>query len=65
MNIQFFCVGVLSLAIGLVMMMKSKFWKYETGDMMFAAKLRSFLGFVLVALFGILILINELKKIVL
>lgn len=27
--------------------------------------LRSFLGFVLVALFGILIVINELKKIVL
>lgn len=62
MNITFLAIGVISLLIGVVMMIKHKFYKYKTSDMLFATKLRVFLGSAVLVLFGVLIVVNELKK---
>jgi len=45
-------------------MLKNKFYKYETSDMLFVAKLKVFLGAAILVLYGLLILINELKKVI-
>lgn len=63
-NITFFVIGVVSLFVGVIMMIKHKFYKYKTSDMLFVTKLRVFLGSAVLALFGILIVINELKKLI-
>lgn len=62
MNVTFLGVGVISLLMGVIMMTKSKFYKYKTSDMLFTAKLRTFLSSAILALCGMLIVANELKK---
>ncbi|MBB6502760.1 hypothetical protein HDF25_004943 [Pedobacter cryoconitis] len=62
MNITFLVVGIASIVIGVIMMTKSKFYKYKTSDMLFTAKLRTFLSSAILALCGMLIVANELKK---
>lgn len=63
MNITFFIVGIVSVILGVILMIKHKFYKYKTSDMMFFSKFRVFSGSAILALFGLLILINELKKV--
>ena len=63
MNISFLVVGVISLVLGIVMMIKHKFYKYKTSDMLFATKLRVFSSSAVLALFGLLVLYYELKKV--
>lgn len=64
MNITFFIIGIACLIVGAFLMTKHKFYKYKTSDMLFAASFRAFLGAAVLALFGILIVINELKKLI-
>ncbi|KIA88626.1 hypothetical protein OC25_26040 [Pedobacter kyungheensis] len=64
MNFLFFIVGVLSVALGIFIMLKNKFYKYETSDMLFVTKLKVFLGAAILVLYGLLILINEVKKVI-
>ena len=64
MNIQFFIVGVISVLLGMVIMLKNKFYRYKTNDMLFVTKLRVFLGSAVLVLFGILIMINEIRKVI-
>jgi hypothetical protein len=62
MDISFLVVGIVFLVLGIIMMTKYKFYKYETSDMMFPATLRAFLGSAVLALLGLLVLYYELKK---
>ncbi len=64
MNIQFFIVGIIAAILGVVLMLNHKFYKYKTSDMLFVAKLRVFLGSSVLTLFGLLVLYDELKKVV-
>ena len=64
MNIQFFIVGIIAAILGVVMMLNHKFYKYKTSDMLFVTKLRVFLGSAVLTLFGLLVLYDELKKVV-
>ncbi|KIA95216.1 hypothetical protein OC25_07850 [Pedobacter kyungheensis] len=64
MNFPFLIVGILSVVFGIIMMVKHKFYKYKSSDMLFAAKLKVFSSSAILVLFGIMILINELKKLV-
>jgi hypothetical protein len=62
MNIKLFLICILSLITGIIIMLKNKFYKYETDDMLFATKLKVFLGGLLFSLIGIYGLINEILK---
>jgi hypothetical protein len=64
MNSTFFLVGVVSLSTGVLMMLKHKFFNYKSTDMLFASKLRVFLASAVLALFGVLLIFNELKKLI-
>lgn len=64
MNFQFLVVGILSVILGIFLMVKHKFYKYKSSDMLFAAKLKVFSSSAVLALFGLLVLINELKKVI-
>lgn len=62
MDIKLFLICILSLVIGIIIMSKNKFFKYETDDMLFATKLKVFLGGLLFCLIGIYGLISEILK---
>ena len=62
MDVRILLIGVLCIVIGLMMMIKSKFYKYKTSDMLFAAKLNTFIAFAFVVLLGIFFLGHELNK---
>lgn len=62
MNVAIFIIGVVFLTVGVFLMTRHKFYKYKTSDMLFGTSLRAFLGAALIALIGILAVINELKK---
>jgi len=62
MNVRILLIGVLCIVIGLMMMMRSKFYKYETSDMLFGAKLNTFIPSAFLVLLGIVCLGHELKK---
>lgn len=64
MNINFFLIGSLFLILGIFFMTRSKFYKYKPDDMLFAATLKAFLGAALIALVGVIILFNEIKKMI-
>ncbi len=63
MNVLYMMIGISSTAIGVFLMVKYKFYRYKSKDMQFAASLRAFMAAAVLTLFGILILINEIKKI--
>lgn len=62
MDVQILLIGVLCIVVGLMMMIRSKFYKYKTSDMLFAAKLNTFIPSAFLVLLGILCLGHELKK---
>lgn len=62
MDVQILLIGALCIVIGLMMMITSKFYKYKTSDMLFAAKLNTFIASAFLVLLGIFCLGYELKK---
>lgn len=64
MDIKFLLIGLVCLALGIIMMFKHKFYKYNSSDMLFATKLRVFLPSALIVIFGAIIVFKEIKKLV-
>lgn len=62
MNVQILLIRVFCIVIGLMMMIKSKICKYKTSDMLFSAKLNTFIAYAFVVLLGMFFLGHELKK---
>jgi hypothetical protein len=62
MDIRLSLICILSLVTGIIIMLKNKFYKYETDNMLFATKLKVFLGGLLFSLIGIYGLITEILK---
>lgn len=62
MDISLFVISIISFIVGIFIMVKNKFYKYETDDMLFATKLKVFLGGLLFSLIGIYGLISEMLK---
>lgn len=63
MNTKYILFGIVATVIGLILMSKYKFYKYDRSDMLFATKLKVFLSsFILFAL-GLFLIINEVLKI--
>ena len=62
MDIKLFVISVIFVIIGVVIMIKHKFYQYDTNDMLFATKLKIFLSGLLFSLIGIYGLISEMLK---
>lgn len=62
MDIQLLTIGVFSLIGGVLMMIRYRFYKYKISDALFDTKLRVFMGSLILTITGIIIVINELKK---
>lgn len=62
MDIKLLLIGSACLIFGVIMMFKHKFYKYKTSDILFSTKLRVFLAATLIAMFGLIIVFNELNK---
>ena len=64
MHIKFLLLGSIFLVSGVFAMTKSKFYQQKPDDMLFAAGFKAFLGAALIALVGVMILFNEIKKMI-
>lgn len=56
MDIKLFLLSVICIIVGIIVMIKHKFYKYPVNDMLFATKLGVFLGgflFVVIGGFGV------------
>jgi len=62
MDINLFVISVVLVIVGVVIMLKHKFYQYATDDMLFATKLKIFLSGLLFCLIGIYGLISEIIK---
>ncbi|TRX01830.1 hypothetical protein FNW10_09365 [Flavobacterium gawalongense] len=62
MDIKLFVISIVFVIIGVVIMIKHKFYEYDTNDMSFATKLKIFLSGLLFSLIGIYGLMNEILK---
>ncbi|GEC77322.1 hypothetical protein B0A61_03900 [Flavobacterium aquatile LMG 4008 = ATCC 11947] len=62
MSYNFLLIGIISLIIAIFLLRKYKFYKYKTSDMLFATKLQVFLGALVLAMFGIMIILYEILK---
>ncbi len=63
MDIKIFVLCVLFIFVGIILMVKNKFYKHRSDDMLFPAELRMFLGGVLLILLGGYGVIAELIKV--
>jgi uncharacterized membrane protein YhfC len=57
-------IALLCIPIGIFFMVKNKFWKYDSSDMLSAASLKLFLGGLLFLLIGIYGLVDGIIKLV-
>jgi hypothetical protein len=64
MDANFFVIGIVFLIIGVIIMTKNKFYKYDTNDMLFATKLKVFLSGFLFSLIGLYGIVSEGLKII-
>lgn len=62
MDIQLFLIGLACLVFGVIMMSRNRFYNHKTSDMLFAAKIKVFLGAFILFMIGIAVFINELIK---
>ena len=56
MDIKLLLISILFFVIGIIIMIKNKFFKYHSSDMLFASKLKIFLSgllFLLIGLYGL------------
>ena len=64
MDIILFSIGFISLIGGIILIIRNRFYKHKSSDMLFVAELKIFLGGLILSISGLLILINELKKVI-
>lgn len=64
MDTKLFVISIICVIIGIIIMIKHKFYKYDTSDMLFATKLKVFLSGLLFSLIGLYGIINEILKII-
>ncbi len=62
MDITLFSIGFVTLMIGIILMIRNRFYKHKSSDILFVAELKIFLGGLILTGMGIAILINELNK---
>lgn len=62
MDVKYIILGILFVVIGLVIMLKHKFYKYKTDDMLFATKFKVFFSGIIACFIGFYFLINEIVK---
>lgn len=62
MDITLFSIGFVTMIIGIILMIRNRFYKHKSSDMLFVAELKIFLGGLILTGMGIAILINELNK---
>jgi len=62
MDIKLFLLSVFFVVIGVVIMVRHKFYKYDSSDMLFATKLKVFLSGLLFCFIGCWGLISEISK---
>jgi hypothetical protein len=65
MDYKLFLASVLFVIIGVVIMRRNRFYKYEADDMLFATKFKVFLSGVLFLLLGFYGVFSELAKTIL
>jgi len=62
MDIRYILFGIACIIVGIAIMGKYKFYKYSKNDMLFATKIKVFLGGLVLLLLGICTLISEIAK---
>lgn len=62
MDCKLFLASVFSGIIGVVIMRRNRFYKYEADDMLFATKFKVFLSGILFLLLGLFGVFSELSK---
>ena len=62
MDIKLFMISIICVIIGVIIMIKHKFYKYDTSDMLFATKFKIFLSGLLFSLIGLYGLVSEILK---
>ena len=62
MDIKLFLISIRSIVVGIMVMVRHKFYKYKTDDMLFATGFRVFTGGLLLSLVGCYILVSVLLK---
>ena len=60
MDITLFSIGFVSLIVGVILMIRNRFYKHKSSDMLFVAELKIFLGALILVGMGLAMLINEL-----
>lgn len=60
MDFKILIISIVFIIVGIYLMFTHKFYKLETGDMLFAARLKVFLGGLLFLILGIYALVSEL-----
>ncbi len=64
MDIKLLLLSILFFIIGIIIIIKYKFYKYPSDDMSFATELKVFLGGLLFCLIGVFGIINQILKII-
>jgi len=64
MDITVFSIGLILLIVGGWLTNKNRFYKHKLSDMLFASELKIFFGGLILFISGILIIINEIKKVI-
>lgn len=63
MNIELFLLSLIFIIIGIIIMVKHKFYRFNSSDMLFASKFKIFLSGLLFTLVGLYGFIQEIFKI--
>lgn len=64
MDSKLFVISIVCVIIGVVIMIKHKFYRYDTSDMLFATKLKVFLSGLLFSLIGLYGIVSEILKMI-
>jgi hypothetical protein len=64
MDAILFVISIVFFIIGVIIMKKNKFYKYDTNDMLFATKIKVFLSGFLFSLIGLYGIVSEGLKII-
>ena len=64
MDFKILLICVLLVIVGIMLMVKNKFYKHPANDMSFPAELKLFLSGVLLSLIGIYGIVSEILKII-
>ena len=62
MDVKLLLISILFIVFGIMVMVRHKFYKYRSDDMLFATKFRVFMSGLLSTFVGCYILVSELLK---